>query len=90
MHALTVIKRLNPLKNFKLCFCSCGKVLVVYKLSFKSVKEALHRCIIPTVTAPTHALDKPVSDQLVAKIIAGVLATSVGVEDRVSSWFLAS
>jgi hypothetical protein len=55
----------------------------VNPIHFDGFKEALSRRIIPAVTFPTHTLDnQAVCLQDPGERIAGVLDTSVGVEDQ--------
>jgi hypothetical protein len=53
-----------------------------HPLRFQAAKQAFHRGIISTVSAPTHALLNPVTPQPLPELPAGVLPTLVGMEHQ--------
>ena len=73
MPSLGIVERFNVFKNVGTGGVARRIEGSAYALFFQRSKEALHRCIVPTIAAPTHAADDAFGGQQALEILAGVL-----------------
>ena len=59
-----------------------GIAMLRHPFRFQASEKALHRCVVPAVTAAAHALFDPVAPEHLAEFNAGVMATLVRVKHQ--------
>lgn len=69
-------------QHISLSLSLAGIAMLGHPLRFQASEKALHRCIVPAVTAAAHALLDAVAPEHLAELNAGVVAALVRVKHQ--------
>ena len=79
MQAPAIVEGLDKAEDRPLCVLACFEHDVVAQFGLHAAEEALHGCIVPAITFPTHGAEHAVLVQQAAISVCGILAAPVGV-----------
>ena len=82
MPSVAIVPSLDPSKDVLYCGPSGFVCHPINQLLFQCSKEALHRRIVPTISFPTHTLNKLVVSQLFLECITRELRTPVAMHQK--------
>src|ERR1043166_2136219 len=86
MGSLTIVETFDVLEDLMASFAAGSEAVPIYQFQFESAPEALHDRIVVTVGSATHRGDQTRPGQSVAIIGAGVLNTTIRVEEQLGRW----
>ena len=86
MGPLAIIIHHNIFKDHSRRLVTRGEAHTMNELYLDRVKETLSDGIVPAITFSAHATDKFIPSQYRLKIIAGILATTVGMKNQSLAW----
>src|SRR5882762_9811830 len=86
MDATVVIKVVDVGPDVVFGMRVIGVPFLVDPFAFQASEETLHRCVIPAIPLPAHALNDAVCLHFVHEMRAGVLASLIRVEHPPRRW----
>ena len=86
MYPLSVVILFNILEKFSFRMIPIVKIYFRKPFAFQCSEKRFCNCVIPTVSFPTHALDKMMHRQRLAKGFTAILYASIGMDHQPRRW----